>query len=200
MSEPIHPVRVAALQCALADSLDQNVARVEALVREAAATGAHVILPPELFEGPYFCREEKDAFFDWARPVAGHPTLAQQLAHHVLLDLPALQVLAFRHRVPRVQPAVDHHADVIKEPGVVGGRDEYRVNGAGRSRRTHNRAAPIKNHDLRKRRPAWTPCDRTVPGDREFCAQQTRLRRYSTHNQFGLSFDRARGAIQALRV
>ena len=90
MSEPIHPVRVAALQCALADSLDQNVARVEALVREAAATGAHVILPPELFEGPYFCREEKDAFFDWARPVAGHPTLTrfQALAKELGVVIP----------------------------------------------------------------------------------------------------------------
>jgi N-carbamoylputrescine amidase len=72
-----HIVRVAALQCALADGLDANVARVEALVREAAATGANVILPSELFEGPYFCREEKDAFFDWARPAEGHPTITR---------------------------------------------------------------------------------------------------------------------------
>jgi N-carbamoylputrescine amidase len=70
-------VRVAAIQCAFTDSLDTNVARVEALVRAAAAQGAQVILPPELFEGLYFCREEKDAFFDWAKPVAGHPTIAR---------------------------------------------------------------------------------------------------------------------------
>ncbi|WP_257313072.1 N-carbamoylputrescine amidase [Geothrix fuzhouensis] len=89
-SQPTSPVRVAALQCAFTDSLEQNVAQVEALVREAAATGAQVILPSELFEGPYFCREEKDAFFDWAKPVAGHPTLArfQALAKELGVVIP----------------------------------------------------------------------------------------------------------------
>lgn len=68
-------VTVAGLQCALGDTLEQNVARVERLVREAASKGAQVILPSELFEGPYFCREEKEEFFSWAKPVEGHPTL-----------------------------------------------------------------------------------------------------------------------------
>ncbi|RMG14240.1 MAG: N-carbamoylputrescine amidase, partial [Deltaproteobacteria bacterium] len=40
---------VAALQCALDASREENVGRVEALLREAAAEGAQVILPPELF-------------------------------------------------------------------------------------------------------------------------------------------------------
>ncbi|MCM2249623.1 MAG: N-carbamoylputrescine amidase [Geothrix sp.] len=70
-------VRVAATQCAFTASLEENVARVEALVRQAAAQGAQVILPSELFEGPYFCREEKDEFFDWAKPLEGHPTIAR---------------------------------------------------------------------------------------------------------------------------
>jgi N-carbamoylputrescine amidase len=83
-------VRVAAIQCAFTDSLDENVARVEALVRAAAAKGAQVILPSELFEGLYFCREEKDAFFDWAKPLAGHPTIArfQRLAKELGVVLP----------------------------------------------------------------------------------------------------------------
>jgi N-carbamoylputrescine amidase len=66
---------VAAIQCALGGSRDENVAKVIALVRAAAGRGAQVILPPELFEGPYFCRLERDEFFDWARPAEGHPTL-----------------------------------------------------------------------------------------------------------------------------
>jgi len=70
-------VRVAAIQCAFTASREENVARVEALVREAAAKGAQVILPSELFEGVYFCREEKDAYFDWAKPAEGHPTLTR---------------------------------------------------------------------------------------------------------------------------
>ncbi len=70
------PITLAAVQCALAKSVAENVARVTELVREAAGRGAQVILPPELFEGPYFCREEKDEFFSWARPFEGHPTVA----------------------------------------------------------------------------------------------------------------------------
>lgn len=77
MTSAPKPLRVAALQCALGDSLERNVATVEDLVREAAGRGAQVILPPELFEGPYFCREEKDEFFDWARPAQGHPTITR---------------------------------------------------------------------------------------------------------------------------
>jgi N-carbamoylputrescine amidase len=89
-SQPANTVRVAALQCAFTDSLERNVAQVEGLVREAAATGAQIILPSELFEGLYFCREEKDAFFDWAKPVAGHPTLArfQALAKELGVVIP----------------------------------------------------------------------------------------------------------------
>jgi N-carbamoylputrescine amidase len=66
---------VAAVQCALGGSRDENVARVLSLVRKAAANGAQVILPPELFESPYFCRVEKDDYFDWARPLEGNPTI-----------------------------------------------------------------------------------------------------------------------------
>ena len=66
---------IAAIQCPLGGTVAENVARVERWVREAAAKGARVILPPELFEGPYFCREENDAYFAWARPVEGHPTV-----------------------------------------------------------------------------------------------------------------------------
>ncbi|MEM1418933.1 MAG: N-carbamoylputrescine amidase [Myxococcota bacterium] len=66
---------VAALQCALGAAREANVARVEALVREAAAAGATLVLPPELFEGPYFPQEEHEAHFALAAPAEGHPTL-----------------------------------------------------------------------------------------------------------------------------
>ncbi|KAA0251966.1 MAG: N-carbamoylputrescine amidase [Acidobacteria bacterium] len=73
-------VTVAAVQCALGGSAEENVARVESLVRKAAGRGAQVVLPPELFEGPYFCREERDVFFSWARPVEGNPTIGRLAA------------------------------------------------------------------------------------------------------------------------
>ncbi len=90
MSAESRRIRVAATQCAFTGDLDENVARVEALVREAAAQGAQVILPSELFEGWYFCREEKDAFFDWARPAEGHPTITrfQALAKELGVAIP----------------------------------------------------------------------------------------------------------------
>lgn len=37
------------------------------LIREAAAQGAQVILPPELFERPYFCQERRYEYYGYAR-------------------------------------------------------------------------------------------------------------------------------------
>ena len=73
-------VTVAALQSCFGDDLAANVARVEAQVRAAAAQGAQIILPSELFEGHYFCRQQREDDFARARPVAGHPTLARLAA------------------------------------------------------------------------------------------------------------------------
>ena len=83
-------VKVAALQCALGGEREENVARVEKLVREAAGKGAQIVLPPELFEGPYFCRHEKESFFDWARPFEGNQTVARfaKLAKELEIAIP----------------------------------------------------------------------------------------------------------------
>ncbi len=70
-------IRVAIVQCALGGTVVENVSRVEALVREAADQGAQVVLPPELFEGPYFPQEELEERFELAHPVEGHPTIAR---------------------------------------------------------------------------------------------------------------------------
>jgi len=64
VSSPAHlarsarPVTVAATQFACSWDLDANLARADAMVREAAARGAQVILLQELFETPYFCIEQ----------------------------------------------------------------------------------------------------------------------------------------------
>jgi len=68
-------VTVAALQTALADDVAANVARITELVRAAAARGAQVILPSELFEGHYFCRTQREDDFARARSAEGHPTI-----------------------------------------------------------------------------------------------------------------------------
>ena len=84
-------ITVGILQCALGDEdVASNVSRVESLVREAASAGANVVLPPELFEGPYFPQAEEERFFDLAHEVAGHPTIArfQSLASELGVAIP----------------------------------------------------------------------------------------------------------------
>lgn len=83
-------ISVAAIQTSLGGDVAQNVGKVERMVREAAREGAQVILPSELFEGPYFCREERDEFFSWAQPLEGHPTIArfQSLARELSVAIP----------------------------------------------------------------------------------------------------------------
>ena len=66
---------VAALQLAFGDDLNENIANVSALVREAAGKGAKVVLPPELFEGPYFCKTQDEGHFATAKPVDAHPAV-----------------------------------------------------------------------------------------------------------------------------
>lgn len=68
-------VTVAAVQMAMVDDLAENVATAERLVRDAASRGAQIILLPELFEGPYFCKDQWPEHFDRARPIDGHPTV-----------------------------------------------------------------------------------------------------------------------------
>lgn len=84
-------ITVAALQLALgSDDEAANIAAVSALVEDAAAKGAQLILPPELFSGPYFCREEDEALFALARPTAQHPSVIamQALAARLKVTIP----------------------------------------------------------------------------------------------------------------
>ncbi|MBV8684295.1 MAG: N-carbamoylputrescine amidase, partial [Caulobacteraceae bacterium] len=64
---------VAALQSAYGPDLQANIARTAELVREAAAAGAQVILPSELFQGPYFCVTQEERWFASAHPWREHP-------------------------------------------------------------------------------------------------------------------------------
>lgn len=70
-------VTVAAIQCPLGGSRAENIARVEYHLRSAAARGANVILPPELLETPYFCREEAAHWFAEARGIEEDEAVAR---------------------------------------------------------------------------------------------------------------------------
>ncbi len=81
-------ITVAALQLPLhaADQAD-NIDAVAHLVERAAGEGADIVLPPELFSGAYFCREEDEALFALARPLDESPAVR------------AMRKLAKRHAI-----------------------------------------------------------------------------------------------------
>ena len=64
---------LAALQAPFGESIDPNIALVADMIRQAAAGGAQVILPPELFQGPYFCVSQDERWFAKAHPWRDHP-------------------------------------------------------------------------------------------------------------------------------
>ena len=66
---------VAAIQMKPTENPAENLARAEALVREAAAVGAQILLLPELFERPYFCQERRYEFLAYALPVLENPAV-----------------------------------------------------------------------------------------------------------------------------
>ncbi len=68
-------VKVAITQMASHDDWSKNCDKGEALVREAAAKGARLILLQELFDADYFCIEQHAKFLKQAIELDKHPTV-----------------------------------------------------------------------------------------------------------------------------
>ena len=68
-------ITLSATQMACSWDIDDNIARAEALVRAAAANGAHIILLQDLFETTYFCAHQDSKYFSLAKPRADHPLI-----------------------------------------------------------------------------------------------------------------------------
>ena len=83
-------VTVAAIQTALTDDPQANIETVESYVLEAAQQGAQIILPSELFQGHYFCQEEREDYFSRAHSVADDPAIAHfsKVAQQLKVVLP----------------------------------------------------------------------------------------------------------------
>jgi N-carbamoylputrescine amidase len=83
-------ITVAAIQSAFGPDMAANIAKVEGFVREAAARGAQVILPPELFQGIYFPTRQDPKWFATAFPVAEHPCVRalSELANELSVVIP----------------------------------------------------------------------------------------------------------------
>jgi N-carbamoylputrescine amidase len=82
--------RVAAIQMKMSALPSENIARAEALVREAARQGAQIVLLPELFERTYFCQERRYDYLVYAMPVSENPAVVrmQSLAKELSLVIP----------------------------------------------------------------------------------------------------------------
>ena len=68
-------VTVAATQMSCGWDRDENIAKAERLVREAAGRGANVVLIQELFETPYFCKDHLASHFELARELGENPAV-----------------------------------------------------------------------------------------------------------------------------
>jgi N-carbamoylputrescine amidase len=83
-------IAVAALQMTMVDDPRENRAVAERLIRESAALGAQIIVLPELFERPYFCKDHAYRHFESAMPIADSPavSMAVRLARELRVVLP----------------------------------------------------------------------------------------------------------------
>ena len=81
---------LAIVQSAFSDAIDQNIANMADRIREAASQGADVVLLPELFQGPYFCKTQDEEHFSRAFAWRDHPAVMQlaPLAAELNLVLP----------------------------------------------------------------------------------------------------------------
>jgi N-carbamoylputrescine amidase len=66
--------RVGLIQMACSVDPNENLAKAEWRIREAAGRGAQIICLQELFRSQYFCREENAGLFDLAEPIPGPST------------------------------------------------------------------------------------------------------------------------------
>lgn len=80
-------IRVAALQLAMGDDVNENIGRAGQLVAEAAAQGAQIVLLPELFASRYFPARPDPAHFALAAPPERNPAVQ------------AMRVLAATHQL-----------------------------------------------------------------------------------------------------
>ena len=66
--------RIGLVQMACSMDPNENLAKAEWRIREAAGKGAQIVCVQELFRSQYFCQREEAALFDLAEPVPGPTT------------------------------------------------------------------------------------------------------------------------------
>jgi N-carbamoylputrescine amidase len=84
-------ITVAAIQTSYpSEDITANIAKTISFIEQAAKQGAQVILPSELFQGPYFCTRQEERWFGAAFPAAEHPcvTALQPVAKKLGVVIP----------------------------------------------------------------------------------------------------------------
>ncbi|MGF1749082.1 N-carbamoylputrescine amidase [Vibrio cionasavignyae] len=68
-------VKFAALQLSKTWDLEANMTKIKSAIREAAANGANVVVPQELFAAPYFCKKQESKYFELAEEFDTSPLI-----------------------------------------------------------------------------------------------------------------------------
>ena len=115
-------IRVAALQLAMGDDVNENIGRAGQLVAEAAAQGAQIVLLPELFASRYFPARPDPAHFTLAAPPERNPAVQ------------AMRVLAATHQLVLPVSYFERDGDRFFNSLIVFDADGREL---GRYRKTH---------------------------------------------------------------
>ena len=115
-------VRVAALQLAMSDDVDENIGRAGELVADAAAQGAQIVLLPELFASRYFPARPDPASFALADAPERSPAVQ------------AMRVLAATHELVLPVSYFERDGDRFYNSLIVFDADGREV---GRYRKSH---------------------------------------------------------------
>ena len=83
-------VKAAAVQMTCGWDRNENIAKGERFIREAAGQGANIVLLQELFETPYFCQKHKFEYYDLATKPEENPAIKhfQKLAAELDVVIP----------------------------------------------------------------------------------------------------------------
>lgn len=83
-------VKAAATQMSCSSNKEENIAKADKLVRQAAQQGAQIILLQELFETPYFCQKEKADYYAYATELEENAAIRhfRQVAKELQVVLP----------------------------------------------------------------------------------------------------------------
>ena len=83
-------VKIAAIQMCCSKTREENINQADKLVREAASSGAQIIILPELFETQYFCQERNYDYYKLATKTEDNPAIKHfsQVAKELKIVLP----------------------------------------------------------------------------------------------------------------